>query len=198
MELLVKWWVLLTIWHQLWHTLSTCLILPCPARDPDVNPSAYHPQWSHCAIPENPDGDLDNGPIPTLNCTINKTMADSSLRVTFNGVIRLTDCSECCMRWFLTIDGEECLDPAPIDAVLYSINASSVNIHRGSTIAGICSGTASGDIGLGEHTVTLNVGMCDGFNETYNAFTGLNSVSAFTLEEMPPGTFNPSTSNLSV
>lgn len=113
-------------------------------------------------------------------------MAESSLRLTFNGVIRLTGCSHCCMRWFLTVDGEECLQPAPIDAVLYSINASTVNIHRGSTVAGICSETVSGRIGVGEHSVVLNVGQCEGFNESYNTFTGLNSVSTFTLEEMPP------------
>ncbi len=169
---------------------STCLFSSCPARDPYVNPTVYHPQWSHCAIADNSDGDLDQGPIPSLNCTINKTMVDSSVRLTFNGVIRLTDCSHCCMRWFLTVDGAECLQPAPIDAVLYSINASDVNIHRGSTISGICSETVDGSIGLGEHSVVLNVGACEGFNETFNAFTGFSAVSTFTLEEMPPGELN--------
>ena len=145
----------------------------------------YHPQWSHCAIAEIDDGGVDQGPINSINCSINKTSPESALRVTFNGNIRLTDCHDCCMRWFMTIDGSECVTPAPIDGVLYTINAEIVNIHRGSTITGICSETVNGTIGVGLHDVTLNVGMCDGFNETYNAFTGFQSISTINIDEMP-------------
>ena len=59
------------------------------------------------------------------------------MRVTFNGNIRVTDCHDCCMRWFITLNGEECSDPAPIEAVIYSTDAERVNIHRGATITGI-------------------------------------------------------------
>lgn len=89
------------------------------------------------------------------------------------------------MRWFITINGKECTDPAPIDGVLYTIDAEAVNIHRGSTLAGICLGTDDGPLEEGAYDVMLNVGMCEGFNETYNAFTGFNAVSTLNLEELP-------------
>lgn len=162
------------------HSLSLSLL----ARDPDLNPTVYHPQWAYCAFAEIAEGGIDEG-VHSANCTLSKTSNDTALRVNFNGNIRITDCHDCCMRWFLTINGSECVDPAPIEAVLYSINAERVNIHRGSTIAGICWATEDGVIGEGEYNVTLNVGMCDGFNETYNAYTGFNSLSTINMEEMP-------------
>lgn len=158
--------------------------IPRP-RDPEVNLTTYHPLWSHCAIPAIPEGGSDEGPLPSTLCTINKTTSESGLRVAFNGNLRLTDCSDCCMRWFITINGKECTDPAPIDGVLYTIDAEAVNIHRGSTLAGICLGTDDGPLEEGAYDVMLNVGMCEGFNETYNAFTGFNAVSTLNLEELP-------------
>ena len=89
------------------------------------------------------------------------------------------------MRWFVTIDGSECADPAPIDGVLYN-SLPNINIHRGTTITGICNQTVNGTItGAGTYEAMLNVGMCDGFNETYNAFTGFQGVSTMYIEEMP-------------
>ena len=89
------------------------------------------------------------------------------------------------MRWFVTIDGSECVDPAPIDGVLYN-RLSTINIHRGTTITGICNQTENGTItGAGTYEAMLNVGMCEGFNETYNAFTGFQGVSSMYIEEMP-------------
>lgn len=41
------------------------------------------------------------------------------------------------MRWYITLNGEECSDPAPVEAVLYSSNAQTVNVHKGATIAGM-------------------------------------------------------------
>ncbi len=61
---------------------------------------------------------------------------DSVVRVTFNGNIRVTDCHDCCMRWFVTLNGEECANPAPIEAVVYSTDAERVNIHRAATLTG--------------------------------------------------------------
>ena len=91
------------------------------------------------------------------------------------------------MRWFVTIDGSECADPAPIDGVLYNNNSlTTINIHRGTTITGICNQTVNGTItGAGTYEAMLNVGMCEGFNETYNAFTGFQGVSTMYIEEMP-------------
>ena len=104
------------------------------ARDPLVNATAYHPQWSHCAI--NGIGGLNEGALEQTTCLFNKTSSDSAVKVSFNGNLRITNCEDCCMRWFITINGSECVSPAPIEAVIYSTNARTINVHRGSTIAG--------------------------------------------------------------
>lgn len=55
---------------------------------------------------------------------------------------------------------------------------------------GICAGTASGTIPAGNVLAVLNLGACEAeeFNGTlYDAFTGIDSPSTFTLEEMPQG-----------
>ena len=106
------------------------------ARDPLVNASVFHPQWVHCSIPTIEGGNLDEGPLESTACVLNKTKTASSVRVAFNGNIQLTNCENCCMRWFITLNGEECSDPAPIEAVIFSSNARTANIHRGATIAG--------------------------------------------------------------
>lgn len=111
-------------------------VFPAVARDPLVNATVYHPQWTHCSIPTIQGGGSDEGALESTTCTMNKTNSDSSIRVAFNGNIRITNCQNCCMRWFVTINGEECSDPAPIEAVIFSTNARTVNVHRGSTIAG--------------------------------------------------------------
>ena len=80
------------------------------------------------------EGSTDNGSV--ANCTGNKNSDDSALRVTFNGNIRVTDCHDCCMRWYITMNGEECTDPAPIEAIIYSTDAAQVNVHRAATITG--------------------------------------------------------------
>jgi len=157
-----------------------------PARDPQLVATQYHPQWSHCPISSIPEGATDDGSLPSTACSINKTSPDSALRVSFNGNIRLTGCDGCCMRWFITINGSECADPAPIDGVLYTRNAPVLNVHRAATITGICRQTENGTISpVGLHQAVLNVGMCDGFNESYNAYTGFQSVSTMNLEELP-------------
>ena len=47
--------------------------------------------------------------------------------------------------------------------------------------------TTNGPILSGDVMAVLNVGRCAGFNVTYDAYTGLESPSSFTLEEMPEG-----------
>ena len=172
--------------HPLTPSSSSPSPLSSPARDPQVDTSTYHPQWNYsAAILQFLEGGIDNGSLPSTACRITKTSPDSSLRVAFNGNLRLTGCSNCCMRWFVTIDGSECVDPAPIDGVLYN-SASYVNIHRGATITGICNQTENETItGTGTYEAVLNVGMCEGFNESYNAFTGFQGVSTMYIEEMP-------------
>ena len=89
------------------------------------------------------------------------------------------------MRWFFTLNGVECTDPAPIEGVIYSVNSELVNIHRSSTIKGVCRGTAGGPLARGMYTAALNVGGCPGFNTTYGAYTGYDSTSSVVMEELP-------------
>jgi len=145
--------------------------------------NVYFPYYSHCAIPNVNEG-LDEGPVNQTACGITKQSQDSALKITFNGNLRITDCSDCCARWFVTIDGLECSDP--IEGVVYSVNGSGINIHRASVISGLCGSTSDGAaISAGRHIVVMNVGQCTGFNETFNAYTGFSSVSTVTIEEIP-------------
>lgn len=50
---------------------------------------------------------------------------------------------------------------------------------------GFCTATASGPLSPGNVTALLNVGMCDGFNETYNSFTGFGSAVSMVIEDYP-------------
>ena len=101
------------------------------------NPNdAYHPIWTLCGPLTVAEGTIDEGALNSTSCTGSKRSDDSAVRVTFNGNLRVTDCHDCCVRWFVTLNGEECTDPAPIEAVVYSADAEQVNIHRSSTITG--------------------------------------------------------------
>lgn len=147
------------------------------------NKNVYYPYYSHCAISEVNDG-LDSGPINQTACGIDKQSDSSTLKITFNGNLRITGCSRCCARWFVTIDGMECSQS--IEGVVYSVNGSGVNIHRASVISGLCDTTSDGSgISAGRHVVVMNVGECEGFNETFNAYTGFSTVSTMTIEELP-------------
>lgn len=79
------------------------------------------------------------------------------------------------------------MDPAPIDAVIYTVNGSQINIHRGSTITGICRGVQNGSIPVGSVEVKLNLGVCEGYNMTFDSYTGLQSLSVIEVEEIPLG-----------
>ena len=99
--------------------------------------------------------------------------------------MRITGCSDCCARWYVTVDGTEC--SPPIEGVVYSANGSSINIHRAGHLVGLCSATEAfpDNIPVGPHAVHINVGVCDGFNDTFNAYTGFSSISTMTIEEVP-------------
>ena len=148
------------------------------------DPNVFYPHYSHCAFDAINDG-TDLGRINDTGCEIRKRSAITNLKITFNSNMRITECSDCCMRWFITIDGEECTSPGPIEGVIYTKNGSNINIHRASVIAGICSETSSGAIADGVHQLHVEVGLCDGFIDSYNAYTGFATTSHMTIEEIP-------------
>eukprot|EP00731_Ephydatia_muelleri_P009476 Em0005g62a len=151
--------------------------------DLDNTTLPYSPHWSFCPIPQ-AQTEASAG-TQGITCSMNKSADHSSLLLTFTGNMKLAGCQECCMRWFFTINGEECTDPAPIDAVIYSVHTDQMNMHRGSTIQGVCRATAGGTLVRGAYTATLNVGRCPGFNTTFITSTGYDSTSSVVIEELP-------------
>ena len=89
---------------------------------------------------------------------------------------------------YLTIDGEECSSPLPIDAAIYqdlSVFVPKFDMRRPATISGLCSGpSANQTFASGRHTVELFVDRCDGNDQDFQVITGYNSVSRFIIEEV--------------
>ena len=94
--------------------------------------------------------------------------------------MRIYNCNNCCKRWYVTFDGQEC-SPVPIDGVLYmrvGTGNTQNNIHRPRVITGHCKISKSSTV-----TVGLNVGNCQGFGNA-NAYTGWNSATRIIIEEV--------------
>lgn len=146
------------------------------------------------------DNSTDDDPLQS--CTISKQSADSALRVAWDGNIALNDCNQCCMRWFITIDGQECANPGPVDgALVQNTVGAAYDLGRPASIVGICRGitTDEGLLEAGEHSVELLVGPCrvtdEGLAvdvpERAATTTGYNSVSRIIVEEIPDSTECP-------
>ncbi|XP_046853998.1 collagen triple helix repeat-containing protein 1-like [Xenia sp. Carnegie-2017] len=148
--------------------------------------SSSIPRAQHCTSPtrlvkqcvfKNLNDDKDAGALTQVTCAFNKQKTDTSLRVTFNGNMRVVGCSSgCCRRWFITINGRECQDPATIDTQIFADG--SVNRHSPSTLDGFCNNIPVGTVKVG-----LSIAACSGFTGG-NAYTGWNSVSRIVIEEL--------------
>lgn len=133
---------------------------------------------------------------PIHACSFTKQQAETVLRVSWDGNLALFNCTSCCMRWFLTIDGEECTDPGPIDAAISRQLTDTYEIARPSSIIGICRGVGGEALAVGSHMVELLVEPCTRTDPTNTAtvpdpsstLTGLYSVSRFVVEEIPNNT----------
>ena len=116
---------------------------------------------------------------------------DTVLRVAWDGNIGVRDCADCCMRWFITINGEECTDPGPIDVAirqdLTDINQDNwFDEYRPASIVGYCRNTTSSSLSASPHVIGLSVGACvDTDAPTSEVMTGYNSVSRFIIQELP-------------
>ncbi|XP_066264304.1 collagen triple helix repeat-containing protein 1-like [Branchiostoma lanceolatum] len=111
-------------------------------------------------------------------CPFNKASTTSALRLTWNGDIRVLSIN-CCKRWFFTLNGAECSDPAPIEGIMHTDGVANLFIHRVSTIDGLCYNLPAGPV-----TVALNVGACAENRGSGDAYTGWNSHSRIIVEEM--------------
>ncbi|XP_004328981.1 collagen triple helix repeat-containing protein 1 isoform X1 [Tursiops truncatus] len=125
---------------------------------------------------------IDLGKI--AECTFTKMRSNSALRVLFSGSLRLKCRSACCQRWYFTFNGAECSGPLPIEAIIYLDQGSpelnsTINIHRTSSVEGLCEG-----IGAGLVDIAIWVGTCSDYPKG-DASTGWNSVSRIIIEELP-------------
>ena len=127
-------------------------------------------------------------------CTFPKRVADTSLKVSWDGNVAVLNCTDCCMRWYIAIDGEECQDPGPIDgAIRQDLSDSSVgtfDLYRPISVAGFCRGTnSSTPLSGGDHVISLGVGACaptdDEELNMADVVIGYNSVSRVIIEEFP-------------
>ncbi|KAK1805085.1 hypothetical protein P4O66_019153, partial [Electrophorus voltai] len=117
-------------------------------------------------------------------CTFTKMRSDSALRVLFIGSLRLKCKMACCQRWYFTFNGAECMGPLPVEAIIYLDQGSpelnsTINIHRTSTVEGLCEGIPAGLVDVG-----IWVGTCADYPRG-DASTGWNSVSRVIIEELP-------------
>ncbi|XP_010010164.1 PREDICTED: collagen triple helix repeat-containing protein 1 [Nestor notabilis] len=125
---------------------------------------------------------IDLGKI--AECTFTKMRSNSALRVLFSGSLRLKCKSACCQRWYFTFNGAECAGPLPIEAIIYLDQGSpelnsTINIHRTSSVEGLCEGINAGLV-----DIAIWVGTCSDYPRG-DASTGWNSVSRIIIEELP-------------
>ena len=113
-------------------------------------------------------------------CTFNKLASDTSLKVSFQGNMRVNGNNRC-NRWYFKFNGNECSGPMTIEALVYnrwsSGNTNIDQLHHRS-FEGYCENIPQGAV-----RVELWVGKCIG--ETLgDAYTGWNSVSRIMIEEV--------------
>ena len=114
-------------------------------------------------------------------CTFNKLMSDTSLKVSFHGNMRVRGNAKC-NRWYFKINGSECSRPATIEALVYnhwsSSSTTNVNQLHHRSFEGYCENIPQGAV-----RVELWVGQCSGVT-LGDARTGWNSVSRIMIEEV--------------
>ncbi len=126
-----------------------------------------------------------------MDCTFTKQRNDTVLKISWDGNIALEGCLDCCMRWYITVNGEDCGNPGTLDAAIRQDLtdgglSEQFDLRRPASVVGICRGTPSAPfLSPGEYTIGLVVGECTRFLETYEVLTGYNSVSRFIVEELP-------------
>ncbi|XP_061919627.1 collagen triple helix repeat-containing protein 1 isoform X3 [Entelurus aequoreus] len=141
----------------------------------------WKPNYKQCAWKSLNYG-IDLGKI--ADCTFTKLRSDSALRVLFSGSLRLKCKNACCQRWYFTFNGAECTAPLPIESIIYLDQGSpelnsTINIHRTSSVEGLCEGVKAGLV-----DVAVWVGTCADYPRG-DASTGWNSVSRVIIEELP-------------
>ncbi|XP_066930896.1 collagen triple helix repeat-containing protein 1-like [Clytia hemisphaerica] len=139
--------------------------------------TAAKKNWKECAWYNIAD-DKDHGVVKS--CSFKKNSTSTYMKVVVSSGMRITNCNQCCKRWFVTFDGHECA-PVPIDGIVYMHEGTGnryKNQHRPQVITGHCKISKSNII-----NVALNVGNCNGYGNV-DAQTGWNSATRIQIEEV--------------
>ena len=173
-------------------TVHVCLCVLYIALVTAPSDGSFYPNWIQCVTDSPLNSTVNDSSV--MSCMFSKQQENTVLRVAWDGNIAVLGCDNCCMRWFVTINSEECSDPGPIDIALRQDlteidQADRFDEYRPASVVGFCRGSTSGSFSAGTHTISLSVGPCKGSEgldfSTSDVLTGYNSVSRFIVEEFP-------------
>ena len=119
-----------------------------------------------------------------VSMSFKKSRSDTYLRLTWSSALRQSR-NGACSQWYFKINGNECSSPAPVDFTIYQNMRSPHDIHRRSTVVGVCRATAAGTLRSASHQISINVRGCPG-QTAGNAYTGRLSTSTMMVEELCP------------
>ena len=112
------------------------------------------------------------------DCAFNKLKSDTTLKVSFQGVMRVAGNSKC-NRWYIKFNGNECNGPMTIEGIVYNNwSSGNPNLHHHRSFEGYCENISQGAV-----RVELWLGQC-GSSPLGDAYTGWNSVSRIMIEEV--------------
>ena len=111
-------------------------------------------------------------------CLFMKLRSDTSLKVSFQGNMRVIG-DQKCNRWYFKFNGNECSGPMSIEAVIYNDwSSGNPNLLHHRSFEGYCE-----NIPKGLARVELWIGSCVSYT-LGDAYTGWNSVSRIMIEEV--------------
>ena len=112
------------------------------------------------------------------DCSFNKLKADTALKVSYQGNVRMRSDSKC-IRLYFKFNGNECSGPMTIEACVYSDWRGSVpDLRHHRSFEGYCENIPKGTV-----RVELWVGQCRCLS-LGDAYTGWIFVSRIMLEEI--------------
>eukprot|EP00058_Branchiostoma_floridae_P024149 XP_002609639.1 hypothetical protein BRAFLDRAFT_123559 [Branchiostoma floridae] len=121
-------------------------------------------------------------------CSFQKRHYSSVLRLAYSGGLILANCTECCKRWYFTINGIECQKPGGIDAIVMKMGHQGNMVHQHQQFEGFCD-----KVGAGVLDVELRVQDCtehmphhghSGAMDPGDAQTGGHCFSRIMVEEV--------------
>ena len=123
---------------------------------------------------------LSKGRIARM--TFTKKRDNTVLRVTFSENIRVMG-RGVAVRWFITIDGQECVKPSKLDIAMYQSDPTE-NSPIPSVLVGICQANAAGQIKKGTHNIDVNIGATS--YPLGTPLSGFYSTTFFEVQEVCP------------